>query len=331
MLPKVVPIFFHNFSSYDCHLFIKELVCCDTDGEVSIIPNNMECYTAVEKTIKILRASDNKTFSLKLSFRDSYRFLTSSLEKLTMNLADEDFIHLKKAVREWYPSASDDEIAKKTKLLQRKGVFPYEVVKSFDVFDTITELPPKDQFTSCLNDYKPISDEDYNHAKNVWKEFKCSDLGAYSDLYLKSDVLLVSDIFDKFRKDSMDETLYGLDPANFLTLPGFAWAAMLKIIDDEIELITDPDMWAFVMSSIRGGFSGCSERSVTAENKYTNGGKPVDDPSYLIYMDANNLYGHASQNILPKGEFAWLNEEEVSNNHFSLSYHEADLSFFLLD
>lgn len=316
VLPKIVPIFFHNFSNYDCHLFIKELVHCNIGGQVSVIPSNMETYTCVDKVVPINRARDNRSINLKLSFRDSFRFLTTSLDNLSKNLVNDDFISLKSFIHRRYPDSTQEENNRKIQLLQRKGIFPYEVAKSFDDFDRIIELPPEDQFRSCLNDYQALPQDDYEHARTVWEEFGCTNLGDYSDLYLHTDVLLLSDVFEKFRNDSLDKSLYGLDPANFLTLPGFAWSSMLKIIDEEIELITDPDMWNFVMRGIRGGFSGCIERAVTANNKYINDG-PIDDPTYIIYMDVNNLYGYASSMKLPKGEFQWIGEDKVS--HYKLT------------
>ena len=82
---------------------------------------------------------------------------------------------------------------KKLKLMSQKGVYPYDYMDSFDRFDEQT-LPAKKEFYSIMND-QHILDEDYNHAQNVWKIFKLRNMGEYHDLYLKSDVLLLADVF----------------------------------------------------------------------------------------------------------------------------------------
>ena len=66
-----------------------------------------------------------------------------------------------------------------------------------------------------------ISKCDYEHAQKVWKEFKLKNLGEYHDLYLKTDVLLLSNVFESFRNKCMN--IYKLDPAHFYTLPGLFW------------------------------------------------------------------------------------------------------------
>lgn len=116
-------------------------------------------------------------------------------------------------------------------------------------------------------------------------------LGEYSDIYLKTDILLLADVFEQFREASL--ATYKLDPANYYTTPGFSWDAMLKYTKVKIELFTDIDMLMFVERGIRGGITQCSTRYAAANNKYM--GEEQYDPSlpdsYLLYLDANALYG----------------------------------------
>ena len=87
------------------------------------------------------------------------------------------------------------------------------------------KLPPKEKLFSKLNDCR-VSDEDFDHAKKVWKEFGVKNLGEYHDLYLKSDVLLLADVFEVFRRNSLEN--YSLDPAWYYTSPGLSWDALVK-------------------------------------------------------------------------------------------------------
>ena len=86
----------------------------------------------------------------------------------------------------------------KRRLLLKKGIYPYEYMDSFERFNE-TELPEKENFYSSLNG-KGISDEEYAH---VWKKFGCQNLGDYHDLYVVTDVLLLADVFENFRKVQM--------------------------------------------------------------------------------------------------------------------------------
>ena len=102
-----------------------------------------------------------------------------------------------------------------------------------------TCLPPRSSFFSRLTD-TDISDNDYVHAQKVWRTFNLNTLGDYHDLYMKTDVLLLADIFERFRFTCL--SYYGLDPAHYYTAPGLSWDAMLKMTGVSLELFTDPDM-----------------------------------------------------------------------------------------
>ena len=88
-------------------------------------------------------------------------------------------------------------------MLLRKGVYPYEYMDSWEKFDETT-LPPKEAFYNNVN-LEDISDQDYAHAQKVWGVFEIKNVGEYHDLYVQSDRLLLSDIFENFR--NMIETM----------------------------------------------------------------------------------------------------------------------------
>ena len=102
-----------------------------------------------------------------------------------------------------------------------------------------TQLPPKEAFYNKLNN-EHISDEDYKHMQKVWEAFDCKTLKDYHDIYLMSDILLLTDVFETFRDICM--TNYELDPAWYYTAPCLAWDAALKKTKVELELLTDTDM-----------------------------------------------------------------------------------------
>ena len=143
-------------------------------------------------------------------------------------------------------------------LLTRKGVYPYDYVSSIERFSE-TQLPPKSEFYSRSND-ADISDADYQHALNVWNTFQCQTIRDYNDLYLKSDVLLLADVFESFRKTCFRH--YNLDPAHYYTSPGLAWDACLKTTGQELQLLHDYDMWMMFERGIRGGITHISRRYV---------------------------------------------------------------------
>ena len=172
-----------------------------------------------------------------------------------------------------------------------------------------TKLPSKEQFYSILND-ETISDEDYKHAQKVWKTFNLENMGDYHDLYLKSDVLLLADVFENFRKTCIQ--YYKLDPCHYFTSPGLSWDSMLKMTDIKLELMTDVNMFQFIEKGMRGGISYIPNRHGKANNKYMKNYDENAPFKYIMYLDANNLYGWAMSQYLPTGGFKWLSEKKIN-------------------
>ncbi|GFS70105.1 c2H2-type domain-containing protein [Trichonephila clavipes] len=169
---------------------------------------------------------------------------------------------------------------------------------------------PTKKFYNRLND-EYITENDYQHANHVWNAFNIKTLGEYSDLYVKTDVLLLSDIFENFRSVCMKA--YNLDPVWYYTAPGLSWDSMLKFTKVKIELLMDYDMYLFIEKGIRGGISQCSNRYARANNKFLPNFEPSKPQNFLLYLDANNLYGWAMSQYLPLNDFTWVDFLDVDN------------------
>ncbi|CAH3174022.1 unnamed protein product, partial [Porites evermanni] len=272
--PMILPVIFHNLQGYDAHLFIKQLACLP--GELNCIPSTEEKYISFSKKIKVeeyksRRNGETIPLYFEIRFIDSFKFLQTSLANLVGNLQPD--------TKEIFKENVD--------LLTRKGVYPYDYVSSLEKLSE-TQLPAKEEFYSKLND-EEITDDDYQHAINIWNTFKCKTIRDYHNLYLKSDVLILSDVFENFRKTCLHH--YNLDPAHYYTTPGLAWDACLKETGQELQLLHDYDMLMMFERGIRGGISHISKRYAEANNKYMKDYNPDKESTYIQYLDANNLYG----------------------------------------
>ena len=335
-IPKNIPVIFHNGSIYDYHFIIRELVS-EFDGNFECLGENTEKYITFSVPIKKRIENKNIDITYKGRFIDSFRFMATSFSKLVDNLTEN--IHNDKCIKcvsnlcfvnvmnetltfecadckKEYKKDLNNKLKERFSnvyefcgydmnkfiTLLRKGVYPYEYMDELNKFDE-KELPVKESFYSNLK-MEDISDTDYKHANNVFKKFDIKNLGEYHDLYVRSDTLLLADVFENFRNACMKN--YELDPAPFVSLPGLAWQACLKKANVELELITDYDMLLMIEDGIRGGICHAIQRYAKANNYYMKDYDENKDSSYIQYLDGNNLYGMAMSEKLPIKGFKWI-------------------------
>ena len=298
--PNNISVFFHNLTGYDSHLFIKKLNT--TMGAIDCIPNNEENYISFSKTIKTgeykNKKGETKDKYFKIIFKDSLKFMASSLEALVNNLPEGALNNLNK----YFTS-------KQVKLLKQKGFFPYDYMDSIEKLKDPTP-PPQKAFYSKLTG-KGINNYNYNHVLNVWKTWNMKTFKEYLELYNVTDVLLLADVFENFRDICLKN--YGLDPVYYYTAPGLAWDAMLKMTKINLELLSDVDKLLMIEKGIRGGISIISNRYGKANNKYMKDFNKKELSKYLMYLDANNLYGAAMSEKLPVHSFKWMTNKEIEN------------------
>ena len=255
-VPKDIPIIIHN-ASYDTHFIINQLAE-EFKGELNCIRENMEKYVTFSVPIK-KECDGGKKNAYKLSFIDSFRFMSTSLselvdkmsrilnrtecksciEKIKINseccfvsLKNNRLIYKCRECKEEWKRPMEGLIKKfpimyqfyngnlnKFVFLLRKSVYPYDDMDDCEKFDEIA-IPPKEAFHSNSN-FKDFSDEDYGHVRKVWDVFEIKNRGEYLDLYVQSDTLLLADVFENFRKMCLE--IYELDPIYFVYAPELAW------------------------------------------------------------------------------------------------------------
>ena len=310
-----IPVFFHNLKNYDAHLIISHMEKLNKNKDkISVIAQNSEKFV---------------TFTVdNLEFKDSFSFLSSSLDKLVKltkyeeNEKRKDWQHGFKFSKKNVYVDDDNDLD----LLTDKGVYPYDYFTDFNKF-TETSLPKIEDFYSKLTE-EGIKQSEYDRANKIWEHFKIKNLGQYHDLYLQTDVLLLTDVFENFRKTCLVD--YGLDPAHYITLPNFSWDAMLLKTGISLELIYDEDIYKMVENGLRGGMCQVSMRKAEANNPYM--GERYDEHkerSYINYLDANNLYGLAMCQKLPYKDIKFVNDIDNFNEEEILKYDNGSEGYIL--
>ena len=329
-----IPFIFHNFSNYDCHMFFKKLVDKKKDKVAfDIIPKTNEEYISV--TYGCIR------------FIDSYRFLSSGLDSLVKTLVDNSNKPLKnlkeeivdndeilniineiiddktiKDLKKDYPEEIDNleeallnymgennlKILKtgfpdKWKYLTKKLAYPYEYFDSIDDYQKPVDNLKKEHFFSKLKN-KCLDDEEIERTMDIIRRFNIKNGEELTQIYLKSDVLLLACVFEKFIKVSVNE--FDINPLYCVSLPGYTWQCGLKYTGINLQTLHDKDMILLLENNIRGGISSVmGDRYIKSnENKK------------ILYIDANNLYGHSMSQPLPFDEIKFDNNvtlEDILN------------------
>ena len=138
---------------------------------------------------------------------------------------------------------------------------------------------------------------------------------------------MLADVFENFRDTCL--LAYELDPAHYLSAPHLSWDAMLKFTKIELDLLSESNMFTFLEKGLRGGVSMISKRYARANNKYLNSYNPDIDSSFIIYLDANNLYGYAMSQPMPYTEFNWLERKDIEKLDFCKIDSDGDFGYIL--
>ena len=151
------------------------------------------------------------------------------------------------------------------------------------------------------------------------------NMGDYHDHYLKNDVLLLADVFEKFINTCLK--FYGLDPCHYFSSSGLSWDAILKMTGIKLEKISDIDKYLFIGKGSRGGISYIAKRYAKANNKYMNDYDSEKPSTFITCLDMNNLYGWVMSEYLPYAGFKWLkNINEFDINSIN---EKSDTGYFL--
>ena len=258
------PKLFHNFSGYDCHLIFEKLVNMATKKNIKLKEND------------IIAKSSEKFLSVKigcLKFLDSYRFLDASLDKLSTTLKS-------------FPSL--DANGMEDDLFKEKLAYPYEKGETIESFYKPLKLG-RDDYFSTLKQFYPDFEAIIRKQTIIIKN-KITNLKELTMLYLKNDVLLLTDIFQNYTDTCIKA--YGINPLYSYSTPSFTWKAGLKMTGVKLDFITDDKLRLLLENNLRGGPSSCMG------SRYVKRGKRK-----IVYEDMNNLYGWSMSQYLSTGDF----------------------------
>ena len=315
-----LPIFFHNLSRYDAHHIIKNLELEENES-MSAISRTEETFISFSVSVPVSSYKDKngleKLVRHELRFLDSFNFMSQGLDSLGKTLQVADL----KLLRTEFSNLTDEEF----ECTRKKGHFPYNYLDSHEKFNS--DFPPLGEaWRNTLSGKIEITPQQWQEAKDLYDMFSCKNFGDYHDIYLKVDVFLLADIFEKFRMVCLD--VYQLDPAHFYSAPNLSWDAMLSTTKVELELLHDYDMLLFCENAIRGGLNGVgSLRHFRANNKDLDDFNPDETSVYGAFLDVTSLYGGIMMKKLPLGNYQWITNKTLEDliNHST----DANVGYFV--
>ena len=202
-------------------------------------------------------------------------------------------------------------------LVKQKGFYPFEDLSGFEKFKE--QLPSKEKFHSSLAG-KKISDKDYENALKVWNAFEMKTMKCFDDFYLKCDVLLLTDVFEKQKLKIGSLKNYGLCLTHYLSALALSSDAILSMTKIELQLISDFSMFLFFQNGMRVGISYISKRFSKVSDKYLITYDQEQESKHIIYLGANNLPSYALFNFLLTSGFKWIDLKE-----FDLNKHNGNI------
>ena len=309
--PYMTIVLIHNMSAYDGHIILKHF----RKEYTEYVKNNGDVAYA---DIGVIPINGERNLSLRIGnvvFVDSFQFLSTSLDNLVKILRKSgtaDFVHTSKHFGH-------------NEMFYLKGNFPYEYLTDSTKFDE-TALPPKSAFYNRLTD-EHISDEDYERSLQIWSHFSMKSFKEYHDFYLTLDVLLLADVFEKFRHAMLKA--HGLDCLHFPSLPSMTLQMALKVTGVELELVSDANIYLMIESGIRGGLSFVSQRHAKANFPDMVDYRPELPTSFLLYLDCNSLYSTCQTYALPVGDFRFLSERELAAFDVNAISPDSEIGYFV--
>ena len=343
-----IPFVFHNFSNYDCHMFFKKLVNKKKDKvDFEIIPKTNEEYISVtygcirfidsyrflssglDSLVKSLVDNSHKTlkdFEEEIVDKDEILNIVNEIKRLftedkykNVSIKDtkKDYPDKTKELEEAllnYMGENDLKILKtgfpdKWKYLTEKLAYPYEYFNSIDDYKKPVDNLKKEDFFSKLKNKCP-DDEEIERTKEIIKIFDIKDGEELTEIYLKSDVLLLACVFEKFIEVSVNE--FGINPLCCVSLPGYTWECGLKYTGINLQTHQDKDLILTLENNIRGGISN------VVGDRYVKS----DENKKILYVDANNFYGRSMSQPLPYDEI----EKRHGDPDLSMNWLEESLN-----
>ena len=325
--------------------FLKKWLIKNDKVKFDIIPKTNEEYTSVtygcirfidgyrfqsgslDSLIKTVLDISNKTF------RNLRREIVDNNYKLNFVTDIGEYNRTAKGLKKDYPDKSieleetlliyigenDLEILKigfpdKWSYLTRKSAYPYEVFNSIEDYQKPVDNLKKEHFFSKLKNSYP-DDEEIKRTKDIIKSFNIKNGEELTEIYLKSDVLLLACVFEKFVKVSVNE--FRINPLFCVSLPGYTWQCGLKYTGINLETLEDKDMILFLENNIRGGIS------CVMGDRYIQS----DETKKILYKDVTNLYSHSMSEPIPYDEIEFDRENKLEN--ILKTTDDSDIGYFI--